>query len=144
MKDTIVTSHLTPRSYPIWLLLALLCAASVVGSRPAQAQDIPPQRQIRGYIPPDQLVSFRPETPFNQFLEFLNPIVERMLQKQIIDTESRTQPIGVSISGMHYFDALDLVLRYNNLAYRETDRFFLVQPAPEETDAMVALPGSQP
>lgn len=141
MKETIVNSPLT--GYPIWLLLALLCVASVVGSRPVQAQDIPPQRQIRGYIPPDQLVSFRPETPFNQFIEFLNPIVERVLQKQIIDPESRTQPIGVSISGMHYFDALDLVLRYNNLAYRETDRFFLVQPAPEEADALVALPGSQ-
>lgn len=134
-------SYFTPRSYTVWLMLALLCAASVVGSRPAQAQDIPPQRQIRGYIPPDQLVSFRPETPFNQFVEFLNPIVERVTTKQIIDPDSRSMPIGVSISGMHFFDALDLVLRFNGLTYRETDRFFLVEVAPEAPDATIALPG---
>ena len=131
----------TSRSFS-GLLLALFVATCFVGAMPAQAQDLPPQRQIRGYIPPEQLVSFRPETPFTQFIDFLNPIFERVLGKQVIDPESRAQPIGVSIAGMHFLDALELVLRFNGLTYRETDRFFVVELAPPEPSVQVDQPGA--
>ena len=130
------------RSYCGLLILALV-ASSIVGSGLAQAQDVPRQRDIRGYVPPDQLVSFRPETPFSQFIEFLNPIFERVNGKAVIDPESRQIPIGISISGFHYFDAFELVLNYNGLAYRETDRFFIVELAPEEAPLTVAQPGAE-
>ena len=97
---------------------------------PALAQDPPSQRQFRTYIPPDQLVSFLPSTPFDRFVEFLNPVFERVTGKQVIDPETRTEPIGVSIAGMHFMDALELVLDYKGLAYRETDRVFLIEVAP--------------
>ncbi len=115
--------------------LLIVALVALLASGPAQAQDIPPQegRQIRGYIPPDQLVSFRPETPFAQFIDFINPIFERINGKQAIDPESRQMPIGLSIAGMHYFDAFNLVLSYNGLAFRETDRFLIVEEAPEPT-----------
>ena len=131
----------TSRSYFGLLILALV---ALLASGPAQAQDIPPQegRQIRGYIPPDQLVSFRPETPFAQFIDFLNPIFERINGKQAIDPESRRMPIGLSIAGMHYFDAFNLVLSFNGLAFRETDRFFIVEEAPTEPTFMVEQPGA--
>ncbi len=134
--------ELTTRSY-LLILAMVLAAWPLIGSAPTQAQDVPPQRQIRGYIPPDQLVSFRPETPFNQFLDFLNPIFQRVTGKQVIDPDSRSQPIGVSIAGMHFFDALDLVLRFNGLIYRETDRFLLIEQAPLEPAIMVETPGGQ-
>ena len=111
----------------------LLLAGALVVPLDAQAQDRPPERQIRSFIPPDQLVSFLPETPFDQFLEFLNPIFERVTGKQVIDPMERTEPIGISITGVHFFDALELVLQYNELAYRETDRFFIIEAAPEQT-----------
>ncbi len=133
----------TSRSYPGMLILTLLLATPLLVGTPAQAQDIPPQRQIRGYIPPDQLVSFRPETPFNQFVDFLNPIFSRVTGKEVIDPDSRRQPIGVSIAGMHFFDALDLVLRFNGLIYRETDRYFLIEQAPPEPQVMVEAPGGK-
>lgn len=105
------------------LLVACFAPASV------QAQDRPPERQIRTYIPPDQLVSFLPATPFDQFVEFINPITQRVAGKQVIDPESRAQPIGVSIQGMYFLDALELVLDFNGLTYQETDRFFVIQEA---------------
>lgn len=130
-------------SYRLLTLAVVLVVVSPLWSSPAQAQDIPPQRQIRGYIPPDQLVSFRPETPFTQFLDFLNPIFERVVGKQVIDPDSRQQPIGLSISGMHFQDALELVLNFNGLTYRETERFFIVEVAPEEDFPTVTQAGGE-
>lgn len=112
------------------LAVLVLLAASIPGI--SSAQDRPTHRMVRTYIPPDQLVSFLPSTPFNQFVEFLNPIFERVTSKQIVDPESRTDPIGISIAGMHFLDAFELVLEYNGLVFRETDGFFIVEPAVEE------------
>lgn len=120
---------------PIVRTLALLAVVAFAGGAvaPAHAQDRPSERQLRTYIPPDELVSFLPSTPFGQFVEFLSPIFERVTGKTIVDPESRTESIGVSIMGMQFIDALELVLEYNGLTYRETDRFFIVEPAPEQT-----------
>lgn len=115
------------------LLVGAFTAPTVV-----QAQDRPPERQMRSYIPPDQLVSFQPDTPFDQFVELINPIFERETGKEIVDPEDRTQPIGVAISSMHFFDAFERVLQANGLWYRETERFFVVQVPPEEEATGVA------
>jgi type IV pilus assembly protein PilQ len=111
----------------LFLLTGLLTA----GLAPAvQAQDRPPERQIRSFIPPEQLVSFLPSTPFNRFVEFLDPIFQRVTGKQIIDPESRTDAIGISIASWHFLDAFEQVLAVKGLTYRETDRFFIIEPAP--------------
>jgi hypothetical protein len=106
------------------VLAALMLLVPVL---PGAAQDRPSQRHIRSYIPPDQLVSFLPSTPFEQFVDFINPIFSRVTGKQVIDPESRKTPIGVSIAGLHYFDAFELVLEYHGLMFRETDRYFIVE-----------------
>ena len=105
-------------------------ALSAAFPKLSDAQDLPPQRQIRAYIPPDQLVSMLPSTPFDRFLEFVDPIFQRVTGKQVVDPEGRTNAIGVSIASMHFLDAFELVLQYNGLVYRETDRFFIVEQAP--------------
>lgn len=109
------------RILSLWLLLASMTALS------AQAQV--PERQIRAYIPPDQLVSFVPTTTFDRFIEFLNPIFERVTGKQAIDPDTRTAAIGITISSMHFLDAFELVLQYHGLTYRETPQFFIVEQA---------------
>ncbi len=105
------------------LLFTLLSPVDV------HAQDRPTQRQLRTYVPPDQLVSFLPSTPFNVFVDFLNPIFDRVTGKSIVDPTSADFAIGISIGGMHFMDALELVLDYHDLAYRETDKYFIVQDA---------------
>lgn len=104
---------------------------------PGLSQDRPPQRVIRTYVPPDQLVSFLPTTPLNQFFELLNPIFQRVTGKQLVDPEEHTEPIGISISGMHFLDAFELVLQTKGLTYRETDKFFIVEKAPAKTEVVV-------
>ena len=88
-----------------------------------------PPRQIRTYVPPDQLVSFRPDTQFNQFLEFINPIFERVTGKTVIDPEARQEAIGIAITSMQFFDALEFVLEIKGLTYRETDKYYLIEVA---------------
>ncbi len=116
--------------------LGLLLIGSLL-AWPGLSQDRPPQRVMRTYVPPDQLVSFLPTTPLNQFFELLNPIFQRVTGKQIVDPEERTDPIGVSISGMHFFDAFELVLQTKGLTYRETDKFFIIEKAPEKTEVVI-------
>jgi hypothetical protein len=120
-----------PRALPRLRLMAGACfilALLAPAFHTAAAQDLP--RQVRTFIPPDQVVSFVATTPFNQFVQFLNPVLQNATGKILIDPESRTHPIGVSVQGMHYFDALMMVLQVNQLNYRETDRYFFVEPMP--------------
>ena len=114
-------------------LLSLLLLLAGALALPAHAQQEPTQRQLRTFIPPEQLVSFLPTTPFDQFLDFLNPVFSSVTGKQVIDPDSRTAPIGVSITRMQFFDAFELVLQSKSLSYRETDRYFIVQEAPDES-----------
>ena len=100
---------------------------------PAEAQERPERRNTRTDISPELLVSFGQETSLSQFIEIINPIFERELGKRVVDPEDRAASIGVSISGMYYFDAFQRALEANGLTYRETDDVFLVQEAePEE------------
>lgn len=131
-------------------VLATALALLLIGltAAPVQAQDReePPQREFRTFIPQDQIVSFSPSASFEQFIDFLNPIFQRVFEKQVIDPEERTRDIGVSVSGMYFFDAFDLVLEANNLTYRETDRFFFIEEArPSQEVAEGRAPqGEQP
>lgn len=114
-------------------LLLILLGLAATTAQPAAAQDQPPQRMLRTVVPEDQLVTFLPSASFDTFIELLNPIFQEVLNgKQIIDPEGRSFPIGVTVSSMHFFDAFEYVLESNNLTYRETDRFFLVEEAPED------------
>ena len=111
-------------------LPAVIAALLIVSipAAPAAAQTQPSQRHLRTYIPPDQLVSFLPSTPFDQFVEFVNPIFLRVTGKTIVDPDENSMPIGISIAGLHFFDAYELVLEYHGLMFRETDKYYIIEP----------------
>ncbi|MFV1981339.1 MAG: hypothetical protein ACC655_09320, partial [Rhodothermia bacterium] len=144
--DTITHAGLGWAHHPlVWrtaaLILALfLAGAALMTSSRVAAQDLPPQRQLRTFIPPDQIVSFLPTTPMDQFLDNLNPIFIQVTGKRVIDPESRRQQIGVSIVGMQFFDAFELVLELYQLRFRETERYFIIEPAPEPSLAAERIP----
>ena len=154
MRSGETTTHVSFRwaqSGLVWRIVALTLAIFLAGmalSARVTAQDLPPQRQLRTFIPPDQIVSFLPTTPFDQFLDNLNPIFIQVTGKRVIDPESRQHQIGVSVVGMQFFDAFELVLEMYQLSYRETERYFIIEPAPEPslgvdratTDALARRP----
>ncbi len=120
-------------------VLLALAAWTALPSVHAQAVDpVPSQRQLRTYIPPDQVVSFLPGTSFGEFVTLLNPIFRKVTGKQVIDPEDRSLAIGVSLSGMHFIDAFELVLDRHRLGFRETDDYFIVEPLEEDLVQIVA------
>jgi hypothetical protein len=133
-----------PRLRALGLAAVLLMIVSGPGSAFAQVVNpSPSQRQYRAYIPSEQVVSFLPNTPFGEFVALLNPVFQRVTGKMIVDPEGRRDPIGVSIAGMHFIDAFELVLDMRGLKYRETDGFFIIEvPSPAEL-AQVGTSGAQ-
>jgi general secretion pathway protein D len=121
------------RSTAVAGLLITLLMGSV--APPAEAQRRPDRRNTRTDISPELLVSFEKDTPLNQFIELINPIVERELDKRVVDPQNRSVPIGVPVSGMHYLDALNKVLAANDLTYQETETVFLVKEPTQTTGA---------
>lgn len=117
-------------------LVFLFLVCSFLRSGDLVAQDLPPQRQVRTYIPPEQIVNFLPTTPLNTFVQGVNPIFMQALGKRIIDPENRETPIGISVIGMYFFDAFEVVLEIQGLSYRETDQYFIIEEAPSTEDLM--------
>lgn len=124
------------------MLLGVVLLGGLAVPAAAQVDPSPAQRQLRTYIPPDQLVSFSASTPFNQFIEFVNPLFQRVTGKAVVDLSERREPLGINVSGLQFLDAFELVLSQSGLTYRETDRYFLVEPlGAAQADVDVVGPG---
>ena len=106
--------------------LALLAALAVAAPALAPAALAQEGRVVRGYVPPDELVSFPSSTPMNQFFRLVNPTFFRVTGKRVVDPMDRTDPIGVALNGVHFIDAFELVLDRHNLDFSESEGYFVV------------------
>jgi hypothetical protein len=112
---------------PRVLFLAALLAGFVLAPTRLPAQEPSPQKQVRTYVPADEVVSFPAETPFDQFVDSLSTVFEHTTGKRLVDLAERKMAIGVEVEAMQFLDALELVLSRHNLAYRETKRYFFIE-----------------
>ena len=111
------------------LALALLVSLALPHGAHAQAGDL-----VRGYVPPGELVSFPASTPMDQFLRLVNPTFARVTGKRVVDPLDRDDAIGVSLSGVHFIDAFELVLDRQGLDFAESEGYFIVtEPTPVAT-----------
>ncbi|HEX8385704.1 MAG TPA: type II and III secretion system protein [Rubricoccaceae bacterium] len=120
---------------------ALLAPAARAQDPDARPSSTP--RIVRGYVPPDELVSFPASTPMNQFFRLVNPTFFRVTGKRVVDPMDREDPIGVALNGVHFIDAFELVLDRYSLDFNESDSYFIVTE-PElvsaSTDGVSATP----
>lgn len=119
--------------------LVALMLGGIVQEAVAQRVTPPTGRRVLSYVPPDELVSFLPTTPFNEFVRLINPTFLRVTGKAVVDPMDRQEPIGVSLNGIHFIDAFELVLDRQGLDFRESERYFVIQEAAAQaltTDAM--------
>ena len=136
-----MTTSIRSRLATLAFALALAAPPALVASAPAaSAQTVPASqtRVVRGYVPPDELVSFPSSTPMSQFFRLINPTFQRVTGKGVVDPQDRNDPIGVGLNGVHFIDAFELVLDRYGLDFAETERFFIVtEPTvvAETTDA---------
>ena len=106
-------------------VLALLAPAVQAQTTTAERRSTTP-RVVRGYVPPDELVSFPASTPMNQFFRLVNPTFFRVTGKRVVDPLDRTDPIGIALNGVHFIDAFELVLDRYALDFNESDSYFIV------------------
>ncbi|MGB3542333.1 type II and III secretion system protein [Rubrivirga sp.] len=120
---------MTSRFHTLCRAAALLAAFAVL-LVPALVPTASAQRAsdgvVRGYVPPDELVSFPSSTPMNQFFRLVNPTFARVTGKRVVDPMDRTDPIGVALSGVHFIDAFEVVLDRQGLDFNESDGYFIV------------------
>jgi type IV pilus assembly protein PilQ len=107
----------------------VLIAVSLAVPASAQVVDPIPDELEDEYVAPDEIVSFGPETPFDQFVRYVNPLFQRRYGKTLVDPTGRLNPIGFYVTGLPFRDALNLVLARSGLVLRETDRYYLIEPA---------------
>jgi len=92
-----------------------------------------PRPLRNSYTAEEEIVSMTKTFPLNKALEIFNDISKKFLGKIIIDPENHTEPIGFNIDKMHWIDAMELILRTNNLWYQEYEDYIKIIPLSEAT-----------
>jgi len=90
------------------------------------------QRIPSEYIPPSGKISLSSSMPYYQAIQALSEISARIEQKVIIDEKTRTHPINVEIVDLVWRDALDIILKVNNLEYEEYPTYIKIIDRMEE------------
>lgn len=112
----------------ITILLAVALAVGAAHQSWSQVQGMSPaeRKQLRGYTSPEELVSIAPTTPMDRALGAISEVSQKFVGKIIIDTERRNMPINVDIQGLHWRDALETLLRKNDLWYTEYENYIQI------------------
>ncbi len=96
------------------------------------------ERQFKGYINPDELVTMSANLPFDQAVELLSKVSENMKGKRIVSTVQSTEPIGIEIENMQYQKALVVVVQYRGLIYEEKEDVIIIKKKGEKVDNRTA------
>jgi type IV pilus assembly protein PilQ len=107
-------------------LLAIVLALGVLAPAAHAQRQTSSQRVVRGYVPPDELVSFPENTSMSQFFRLINPTFFRVTGKRVVDPQDRADPIGIALNGVHFIDAFELVLDRHELDFNESESYFIV------------------
>ena len=117
------SSHDMPKTLFV-IALALLGLAFPTAS--VTAQDLPAPLEDDRPFEDDEFVSVPPDTPFSDFVQYINPLFQRRYGKPLVDPTGRTSPIGFSTTGLNFVDALGFILDNEGLVIREGARYFQV------------------
>ncbi|MBU2505239.1 MAG: type II and III secretion system protein [Bacteroidetes bacterium] len=105
----------------ISLILILLCLTI----QTAGQNDF--QRQLGGYINPEELVTMAENIPFSKAIEVLNKVSEKISGRTILSTVDLEVPIGIQIERMPYMKALGVIVQFHNLEYEEKPTSIVVK-----------------
>lgn len=112
-------------------LLILCCLSAILSAQ------IDLQEKLKGYVNPEELVTLSENIPFNQAIEVLSAVSQKITGKKIVSTVNITTPIGVELNKIQYKKALFIIVQYNNLTLEETESTIIVKKK-EEAKAQLA------
>jgi type IV pilus assembly protein PilQ len=92
------------------------------------------ERQFKGYINPDELVTLSANLPFDQAIALLSKVSESIKGKRIVSTFQSVEPIGLEIENMQYEKALVVLVQYKGLIYEEKEDVIIVKKKGEKVD----------
>ncbi|MGB2959882.1 MAG: hypothetical protein WBD30_13425, partial [Bacteroidota bacterium] len=112
----------------ITILLAVALTFGAAHQSWSQVQGMSPaeRKSLRNYTSPEELVSIAPTTPMDGAMDAISEVSQKFVGKVIIDTERRNMPINVDIQGLHWRDALETILRKNDLWYTEYENYIQI------------------
>jgi general secretion pathway protein D len=103
----------------MFLLLIVLSCAQLVLAQTEQTI----QRKAKGKnVNPDEMVSFKSDVPYAKAIQSLGELSKKLDGRLIIDRsplEGKEKIIGINIESMYWKDALELILRSNQLWYND-------------------------
>jgi len=132
--------------------LLLVILGILIWSVKTEAQiNIAPKELRHNYVSPEQIVTITSTTPFDQALAILDSYSRKFLNKIMVDPDNHKNAIGVDIDRKQWLDALETILRANNLWYKEYESYIQVIPGQQqqvvvkgETPQAPALPPGTP
>jgi general secretion pathway protein D len=104
------------------LLFLLLIAAAIAQFVEAQSEQSI-QRKAKGkVVNQDELVSFKSDVPYTKAIQSLGELSKKLDGRLVIDRsplQGKDKTIGINIESMYWKDALELILRSNQLWYND-------------------------
>ncbi len=98
------------------ILICTLVLLVMLVKLPAQNMT---DKMLRGYTPPDELVSMSATLPFSKAVELLSSISEKKTGKKIVTLSPIDKTIGVEIINIQYEKALLMIVQYNDLVFEQ-------------------------
>ncbi|MBU1099059.1 MAG: type II and III secretion system protein [Bacteroidetes bacterium] len=91
------------------------------------------EKRLSGYVNPDELVSLSVSIPFDQAIEVLSKVSEKLTGKKIVSLTGKTDPVGIEIDNLPYKRALNIIVQYNSLLSEEKDNVIIVKRPTDKT-----------
>lgn len=85
------------------------------------------ERTLKGYTPPDELVSLSANLPFSKAIELINKVSEKKTGKKVISVVKREDPIGVEIVNVPFEKALLMIVQYAGLIYEQKEDVTIIK-----------------
>jgi general secretion pathway protein D len=105
--------------YFLFLFLLLIGVYQLVNAQTESTV----RRQAQGkVVNQDEMVSFKADVPYTKAIQALGELSKKLDGKLVIDRsplQGKEKPIGINIESMYWKDALELILRSNQLWYND-------------------------
>jgi general secretion pathway protein D len=92
-------------------------------------------QKLKGSVNPEELVSLSQNISFDQAIEVLSKVSEKIAGKKIVSTVSIKDKIGIEIDKMQYKKVLFIIVQYNNLIVDETGTSIVIKKKDETAAA---------
>lgn len=120
-------------SYKTFIITATMLICCVAG---AFSQTRKSQEFRKAYTAPEEIISLSQTMTFDQVLPVFYDLSKKYLGKIIISDVSLNFPIGLDIDKQHWLDALELILRKNNLWYEDLPDYLKIVSVREKSEPL--------